>query len=163
MPSSNSDDAQIVSVRLPRALIQRLDRYLDWWNLNRQAKFSRNAAIRQALDSWLDDQEQCAGFLEPQFQRQQFQNAYHSLSKRHEWVAIDHLRQLMPWSRERFDAMVETLRADHQVELERAEPVEMSENAIDACYQVHGQFYRRLRSCLGSTLASLNVLMAAPR
>ena len=108
MPSSNSDDAQMVSVRLPRALIQRLDRYLDWWNLNRQAKFSRNAAIRQALDSWLDDQEQCAGFLEPQFQRQQFQNAYHSLSKRHEWVAIHHLRQLMPWSRERFDAMVET-------------------------------------------------------
>jgi hypothetical protein len=92
MPSSNSDDAQMVSVRLPRALIQRLDRYLDWWNLNRQAKFSRNAAIRQALDSWLDDQEQCAGFLEPQFQRQQFQNAYHSLSKRHEWVAIHHLR-----------------------------------------------------------------------
>ncbi len=145
MPSSNSDDAQMVSVRLPRALIQRLDRYLDWWNLNRQAKFSRNAAIRQALDSWLDCQEQCAGFLEPQFQRQQFQNAYHSLSKRHEWVAIHHLRQLMPWSRERFDAMVETLRADHQVELERAEPGKMSENAIDACYQVHGQFYRRLR------------------
>jgi len=147
MPSSNSDDAQIVSVRLPRALIQRLDRYLDWWNLNRQAKFSRNAAIRQARDSWLDDQEQCAGFLESQFQRQQFQNAYHSLSKRHEWVAIHHLRQLMPWSRERFDAMVETLRADHQVELERAEPGEMSENAIEACYEVHGQLYHRLRWC----------------
>jgi hypothetical protein len=147
MPSSNSDDAPIVSVRLPRALIQRLDRYLDWWNLHRQAKFSRNAAIRQALDSWLGYQEQCAGFLEPQFQRQQFQNAYHSLSKRHEWVAIDHLRQLMPWSRERFDAMVETLRADHQVELERAEPGEMRENAIEACYEVHGQLYHRLRWC----------------
>jgi Arc/MetJ-type ribon-helix-helix transcriptional regulator len=163
MPNSKSDDAQIVSVRLPRNLIQRLDRYLDWWNLHRQAKSSRNAAIRQALDSWLDDQEQRAGFLEPQLQRQQFQNAYHSLSKRHEWVAIHHLRQLMPWSRERFDAMVETLRADHQVELERAEPGKMSETAIDACYQVHGQFYHRLRSCLGSTLASLNVQVAAPR
>ena len=145
MSHSKSDDAQIVSVRLPRALIQRLDRYLDWQNLHRPAQSSRNDAIRQALNSWLDDQEQRAGFLEPQLQRQQFQNAYHSLSKRYEWVAIDPLRQLMPWSRERFDAMVEILRADHQVELERAEPGEMRENAIAACYQVHGQFYHRLR------------------
>jgi hypothetical protein len=145
MPDSKSNDVQIVSVRLPRALIQRLDRYLDWQSLHRQAKSSRNAAIRQALHSWLDDQEQLAGFLEPQVQRQQLQSAYHSLSKRHGWVAIDHLRQLMPWSRERFDAMVETLRADHQVELERAEPGKMRENAIDACYQVHGQLYHRLR------------------
>jgi Arc/MetJ-type ribon-helix-helix transcriptional regulator len=145
MPSSKSDDAQIVSVRLPRSLMQRLDRYLDWLHLHHQAKSSRNAAIRQALHRWLDEQEQRAGFLEPQVQRQQFQSAYHSLSKRHEWVAIDHLRRLMPWSRERFDAMVETLRADHQVELERAAPGEMRENAIDACYQVHGQFYHRLR------------------
>jgi hypothetical protein len=51
----------------------------------------------------------------------------------------------MPWSRERFDAMVETLRADHQVELERAELGEMSENAIEVCYEVHGQLYHRLR------------------
>jgi hypothetical protein len=29
MPNSKSEDAQIVSVRLPRELIQRLDRYLD--------------------------------------------------------------------------------------------------------------------------------------
>jgi hypothetical protein len=145
MPNSKSDDAQIVSVRLPRTLIQRLDRYLDWWNLHRQAKASRNAAIRQALDSWLDAQEQRAGFLEPQLQRQKFQSAYHSLSKRYEWVAIHHLRQLMPWSRERFDAMVETLRADHHVELERAEPGEMRENAIETCYEVHGQLSHRLR------------------
>ena len=145
MPNSKPDDTQIVSVRLPRDLLQRLDRYLDWQSLHRQATSSRNAAIRQALNSWLDDQEQRAGFLEPQAQRQQFQSAYYSLSKRHGWVAIDHLRQLMPWSRERFDAMVETLRADHQVELERAEPGEMSENAIDACYEVHGQLYHRLR------------------
>src|SRR5688572_23642764 len=145
MPNRKSEDAQIVSVRLPRALIQRLDRYLDWQNLHRQAKSSRNAAIRQALNNWLDEQEQRAGFLEPQVQRQQFQSAYHSLSKGHEWVAIDHLRQLMPWSRERFDAMVETLRADHHVDLERAEPGEMRANAIEACYQVHGQLYHRLR------------------
>jgi metal-responsive CopG/Arc/MetJ family transcriptional regulator len=62
MPSSKSDDAQIVSVRLPRSLMQRLDRYLDWLNLHHQAKSSRNAAIRQALHRWLDEQEQRAGF-----------------------------------------------------------------------------------------------------
>jgi len=145
MPNSKPDDTQIVSVRLPRDLIQRLDRYLDWHNLHRKTKSSRNAEIRQALNSWLDDQEQHAGFLAPPVQRQQFQSAYHSLSKRHEWVAIHHLRQLMPWSRERFDAMVETLRADHHVELERAEPSEMRENAIESCYEVHGQLYHRLQ------------------
>ena len=145
MPAREPDASQIVSVRLPRELIQRLDRYLDWKDLHRKAKSSRNAAIRQALSSWLDDQEQLAGFLEPETQRQQFQNAYHSLSKRHEWVAIPRLRQLIPWPRERFDAVVETLRAESQVELERAEPSRMSDNAIQACYQVHGQLYHRLR------------------
>jgi predicted transcriptional regulator len=145
MPDRKLDDAQIVSVRLPRDLIQRLDRYLDWKDLYRKTKSSRNAAIRQALSSWLDDQEQLAGFLEPQAQCQQFQSAYRSLSKGHDWVAIDRLRQLMPWSPERFDAVVETLRADHQVELERAKPGEMSEPAMQECYQVHGQLYCRLR------------------
>jgi|SRR5688500_16801259 Arc/MetJ-type ribon-helix-helix transcriptional regulator len=145
MPDRKPDDSQIVSVRLPRELIQRLDRYLDWQNLSRQSKSSRNAAIRQALSSWLDDQEQLAGFLDPQAQRQQFQWAYHSLSKRHEWVAIHNQLRLIPWSRERFNAMVEALRAESQVELERAEPGEISDNAIQACHEVHGQLYRRLR------------------
>jgi hypothetical protein len=145
MPDRKPDDSQIVSVRLPRDLIQRLDRYLDWKELHRQAKSSRNAAIRQALSSWLNDQEQLTGFLEPQTQHQQFQSAYLSLSKRHNWVAIHGLRQLMPWPRERFDAVVETLRAEHQVELERAESGEMSDNTIQACYEVHGQLYHRLR------------------
>ena len=43
------------------------------------------------------------------------------------------------------NAPVEALRADHQVELERAEPDDMSEQALQECYQVHGQFYSRLR------------------
>lgn len=145
MPNSKPDDTRIVSVRLPHELIQRLDRYLDWHDLSRQSKSSRNAAIRQALSRWLDDQEQLTGFLDPQAQRQQFQRAYYSLNKRHEWVAIHELRQLIPWSRERFDAMVETLRAENQVELEPAESGEMRESATQACYEVHGQLYRRLR------------------
>jgi predicted DNA-binding protein len=147
MPDKKSDDSQIVSVRLPHELIQRLDRYLDWRALSRPTQSSRNAAIREALGNWLDDQEQIAGFLDPQAQRQQLYNAYHSLSKRHDWVAIHHLRPLMPWPRERFDTVVEALRADHQVELERAELGEISEQALQASYQVHGQFYSRLRWC----------------
>ena len=145
MLARKPDDTQIVSVRLPHDLIQCLDRYLDWHGLSRQSKSSRNAAIRQALSSWLDDQEQLAGFLEPQTQRQQFQSAYYSLSKHHEWVTIPQLRALIPWPRERFDAMVETLRAESQVELERAEPGETSDNTIQTCYEVHGQLYHRLR------------------
>ena len=96
MPEKKPDDSQIVSVRLPRELIQRLDRYLDWRDRSSAGKSSRNAAFREALSSWLDDQEQLAGFLEPQTQRQQFQSAYHSLSKRHEWVAIPRLRATDP-------------------------------------------------------------------
>jgi hypothetical protein len=147
MSEKRPDDAQIVSVRLPYELIRRLDRYRDWSDLHQRAKSSRHAAIREALSSWLDDQEQLAGFLEPQAQRQQSQVAYHSLSKRHDWVAIDQLRQLMPWPRERCDAVVEALRADHQVELECADPGEMSEQALQASYQVYGQGYSRLRWC----------------
>ena len=145
MPRKKPDDSQIVSVRLPHELIRRLDRYLDWSELYRRVTSSRNAAIRQALRNWLDAQEQIAGFLEPQAQRQQFQRAYHSLSKRHDWVAIHRLRQLLPWPREGFDGVVEALRADCQVELERAEPGEMSEQVLQESYQVHGQLYSRLR------------------
>ena len=139
MPDQNPDDSQVLSLRLPHELIRRLDRYLDWSELYQRVKSSRNAALREALGYWLDDQEQLAGFLEPQAQRRQFQSAYHSLSKRHDWVAIHRLRQLMPWPRERFDAVVEALRADHQVELERAEPGEMSDPALHESYPVHGQ------------------------
>jgi hypothetical protein len=145
MPDKKPDDSQVVSVRLPHELIQRLDRYLDWKDRHRRGKSSRNAALREALSSWLDDQEQHAGFLEPQAQRQQFYHAYQSLNKRHDWVTIHQLRQLMPWSREHFDAVVEALRAESQLELERAEPGEMSEQALQESYQVHGQVYRRLR------------------
>jgi predicted DNA-binding protein len=152
MPDKKSDDSQIVSVRLPHELLQRLDRYLDWRVRSRQTQASRNAAIREALGYWLDDQEQIAGFFDPQLQCQQLYNAYHSLSTRHDWVAIHHLRPLMPWPRERFDAVVEALRADHQVELARHEPDEMSEQALQESYQVHGQFYSRLRWCKGRGL-----------
>jgi hypothetical protein len=63
MPEKKPDNWQIVSVRLPHELFQRLDRYLDWRKRHRRVKSLRNAALREALGSWLDDQEQRAGFL----------------------------------------------------------------------------------------------------
>ncbi|HEY5864847.1 MAG TPA: hypothetical protein VI542_04730 [Candidatus Tectomicrobia bacterium] len=145
MPANQPDTWQIVSVRFPHELLQRLDRYLDWSARFRRAPSSRNAAIREALSSWLAGQEQRAGFVEPHAQRQQFQRAYHSLSPHHEWVAIPRLRQLLRWPRERFDTMVEALRADEHVELEHAAPDTMSAHALHESYQVHGQFYSRLK------------------
>lgn len=63
MPEAKPGDSQIVSVRLPHELVRRLDRYLDWHERSRRRPSSRNAAIRQALSLWLDDQEQLAGYL----------------------------------------------------------------------------------------------------
>jgi hypothetical protein len=95
MPEKKQDSWQIVSVRLPHELTQRLDRYLDWSAVYRRIKSSRNAAIREALSNWLDEQEQLAGFLDPEAQRKQFQAAYRSVAKRHDWVPIHRLRQLV--------------------------------------------------------------------
>jgi hypothetical protein len=107
--------------------------------------------MQDALHTWLDHQEQLAGFIEPQAQRQQFQAAYQSVAKNHEWAAIPHLRQLLPWPRERFDAVLEGLRAAHQVELDSATPDEMSDQALQESYHVHGQLYARVKWC-GSSL-----------
>jgi predicted transcriptional regulator len=145
MPEKKQDSWQIVSVRLPHELSRRLDRYLDWSEFYRRVKSSRNAAIREALSQWLDDQEQRAGFLDPEAQREQFQAVYRSVAKRHDWVDIHRLRQLLPWPRERFDTVLEGLRADHQVELESSECGALSSQAIQDSYQVHGHLYGRLR------------------
>ena len=61
MPPKTQDNAQIVSVRLPDELIQRLDRSLDWSATSRRITSTRNATIREALRAWLDGQEQRAG------------------------------------------------------------------------------------------------------
>ena len=147
MPEHKQDGSQIVSVRLPHELIQRLDRYLDWSESSRQVKSSRNAAMRHALSSWLDDHEQRAGLIEPQALRRQFRSAYQSLSKDRTPVAIHRLRQLLPWPRERFDAIVEGLRADHQVALDSAGSDDLSPQAIQDSYHVHGHLYVTLRFC----------------
>jgi hypothetical protein len=145
MPEKKQDAWQIVRVRLPHELLRRLDRYLDWRELYRGDKSSRNAVMRESLQSWLDEHEQLAGFLEPQAQREQFQAAYESVTKRHGWVAIHRLRHRLPWPRERFDTVLEGLRADHQVELENSESSDLSPQAIQDSSHGHGPLYVRLR------------------
>src|SRR6266446_8210664 len=118
MPPKAQDDSRIVSVRLPDELIQRLDRYLDWSTTSRRIPSTRNATIREALSAWLDGQEQLAGLREPHTLRRQFQAAYNSLRPHHDGVPIHRLRQLLRWPRERFDAVLEELRAEHHIDLD---------------------------------------------
>src|SRR4029453_1337113 len=125
MPKREPNDSRIVSVRLPDDLIQRLDRYLDWCATSRRRDTTRNAAIREALSAWLDDQEQRAGLGDPHTLRRQFQAAYQSLPPPHDGVPIPRLRQLLRWPRERFDAVLEALRAEHHIDLEVVTESEM--------------------------------------
>ena len=70
MPHKEPKDSRVVSVRLPNTLVQRLDRLLDWQTTHRHRPATRNAAMRDALRSWLEQQEQLAGLLDPQVLRQ---------------------------------------------------------------------------------------------
>jgi hypothetical protein len=145
MPSNTPDDSYVVSVRLPTPLLQRLDRLLDWHTTHRRRPTTRNAALRAALGDWLDQQEQLAGLLDSQILRQQFHAAYTSLRPSATGVPIYRLRRMLQWPRERFDTVLETLRAAQVIEVEaRTEPVG-NDPATHDSYQVHGQYYDRLR------------------
>ena len=145
MPRKGPDASRVVSVRLPDALLQRLDRYLDWSAPPRRVLSTRNAAIREALSAWLDQQEQRAGLLQPHMLRRQFQATYNSLRHHHDGVPISRLRELLRWPRERFDAVLEALRADQQVELEVLQDPALEAHASQDRYHVHGQCYVRVR------------------
>ena len=92
--------------------MQRLNRYLDWRDSHRRVKSSRNAALCDALSMWLEDQEQQAGLSTSRALHRQFKTAYHSLRQRPGEVRIHHLRDVLGWPRERFDAVLEHLRAE---------------------------------------------------
>ena len=145
MPRQEPDASRVVSVRLPDALLQRLDRYLDWSAPHRRVPSTRNAAIREALSAWLDHQEQLAGLLKPQTLRRQFQATYNSIRPHHDGVPISRLRELLRWPRERFDAVLEALRADQQVALEVLQDPALEAHASQDRYRVHGQCYVRVR------------------
>jgi hypothetical protein len=139
------EDSQVVSVRLPTTLVQRLDRVLDWHTTHRRRPTTRNAALREALGDWLDQHEQLAGLLDPESLRQQFRAASDSLPPSPARVSISHLRHLLQWPRERFDAVLEALRAAQALELEPLSAQTGDTQATHDSYQVHGQCYGHLR------------------
>ena len=145
MATRAQDNSRIVSVRLPDELIRRLDRYLDWCATSGRATGSRNAAMREALRLWLDEQEQLAGFVSPETLRGQFRTAYDQVSPGHAWVLISRLRHQLQWPQERFDTVLEGLRADGPVELAQAQPDETPATAPQESYTVHGHLYVKLR------------------
>src|SRR5215470_7199810 len=145
MPRKEPVDARVVRVRLPAPLLQRRERYLDWSASHRRVSSTRNAALREALSAWLDQQEQRAGLLQPHTLRRQFQATYHSIRHHHNGVPIYRLRELLQWPRERFDAVLEALRADQQVELEVLKDNAPEAQARQDSYHVHGQLYGRVR------------------
>jgi hypothetical protein len=145
MSHKEPDDSRVVSVRLPNPLVQRLDRFLDWQTTHRHRPATRNAAMREALRGWLDQQEQLAGLLDPHVLRQQFQAAYDSLRPPPAGVPIHRLRRLLQWPRERFDAVLEALRAERSVDLEALTEPAFDAQATHDSYHVHGQCYGRLR------------------
>jgi len=145
MASRAQDNSRIVSVRLPDDLIRRLDRSLDWRETSGRVKFSRNAALREALRLWLDDQEQLAGFVSPETLRGQFRTACDQVNQGYAWGLLSRLRQQLQWPQERFDTVLEGLRAEGHVELARATPDATHAPAPHESYTVHGHLYVRLR------------------
>jgi Arc/MetJ-type ribon-helix-helix transcriptional regulator len=144
MPSKEHDGSSIVTLRLPDDLLERLDRYLDWMASHRGEKSSRSRAIRQALVQWLEEAEELGEMTRPEVLRRHFQAAYTSLRSGRDEVDIHRLRHLLGWSVDRFNAMVEQLRAESQVILQVGDPSGLSDEERRHSYEVNGQLYVRL-------------------
>ena len=144
MPSKEHGGSSVVSLRLPDTLLERLDRYCDWMESHRGEPSSRNHAMRQALTQWLDRQEEQGGMTHPDVLRQHFHAAYTSLRSGQDEVDIHRLRHLLNWPSERFDAVLEQLRAEFQVALYVGEPSDLSDEQRRHSYEVNGQLYLRL-------------------
>jgi hypothetical protein len=144
MPSKEHDGSSIVTLRLPDDLLEHLDRYLDWMAMHHGEHTSRNQAIRKALVQWLEMEEEQGGMFHPDVLRRHFQAAYTSLRSGRDEVDIHRLRHLLGWSADRFDAMVEQLRAESQVALRVGDPGDLSDEERRHSYEVNGQLYVRL-------------------
>ena len=53
--------SQVLPVRIPLDLVQRLDRYLDLAETRTGLRSNRTEALRQALTYWLDAKERALG------------------------------------------------------------------------------------------------------
>jgi hypothetical protein len=144
MPSKEHDRSSIISLRLPDTLLARLDRYLDWMERRKGETLSRNQVIRVALTQWLDTAEAHGGMTHPDVLRQHFQAGYNSLRSGKGAVKIHRLRHLLGWPPDRFDALVEQLRAESQVVLYTGDPHSLSDEEQQQSYKVNGQLYLSL-------------------
>ena len=144
MPSKEHNGSSVVSLRLPDALLEHLDRYLDWMECYRGEKSSRNHVMRQALTQWLEAQEDKVAMTHPDALRRRFHAVYTSLRSGQDEVDIYRLRQLLDWPGDRFDAMLEQLRAESQVALRIGDASGLSDAERHQSYAVNGQLYLRL-------------------
>ncbi len=144
MPSKEHGDSSIVSLRLPDSLLDRLNRSLDWMAFHQHEKVSRNHAIRLALTQWLEDQEAQGGMTHPDVLRRRFHNACTSLRSGQDRVDIHRLRRLLNWPTERFDALLEHLRAESQVVLHVGDASGVNDADRRHSYEVNGQLYLTL-------------------
>jgi hypothetical protein len=144
-PHPEPEDSRVVSVCLPTTLVQRLDRGCAWHTPHRRRPPPRNAALRAALGDWLDQHEQLAGLLDPESRRRQCRAASDSLPPSPDGVSIPRLRRLLQWPRERFDAVLEALRAPQAIDLEPLPAQTGDAQALYDSSQVHGHCYGRLR------------------
>jgi hypothetical protein len=144
MPRHPQSDSSVISLRLSDALLERLDHYIDWMQVHQHQKRSRNHVLRLALTEWLEAEEAKGAMTHPDVLRERFQNAYTSLRKRKGKVAIHQLRSLLGWPADRFDAVLEHLRAESEVVLHRGDPSRLSEEERRLSYEVNGQLYLTL-------------------
>jgi hypothetical protein len=144
MPNQAPSESSVISLRLSGALLDRLDRYLDWMEVHQQQKLSRNHVLRLALTEWLEAEEAKGAMTHPDVLRERFHTAYTSLRRRKDAVAIHRLRHLLNWPADRFDAVLEHLRAESEVVLHRGDPSRLSDEERRLSYKVNGQLYLTL-------------------
>ena len=144
MPSQSQSESSVISLRLSDTLLERLDQYVDWIQSHQHQKRSRNHVLRLALTQWLEAEEAQGAMTHPDVLRERFHNAYTSLRKRKGRVAIHRLRSLLGWPSDRFDAILEHLRADSEVVLHRGDSNRLSDEERRLSYEVNGQLYLTL-------------------
>ena len=75
---------------------------------------------------------------------ERFHNACRSLRNGQERVEIHRLRRLLNWPTDRFDVLVEQLRADSQIALYAGDLSGLSDAEQRHSYEVNGQLYLSL-------------------
>ena len=133
--------SKVLPVRMPERLIDRLDRYLDLAERHTGLRSNRNEAIRQALASWLEAQEEALSLDKPRTPmstpeaRKQWRAAYQAVGKGEGFVRLHRIREVLEWPRETFDRVLETLVSGYHVELHGGDPSRLSEAEVADSYQ----------------------------